>query len=153
MKPEIERYIREHGDRYTDEALRRELIAAGHDPAEVDAALLERRRTATGGQTVGKVAFVFYIVGGLVGAAGAVLLALIGLSAGGIGPAALFVVLFAVVYLAIGYGIVRLARSIRASGWAAALLTIILVPVFGILVYGTCMAAYTISGAGAAPGG
>jgi len=45
MRPEIETYLREHGARYTAEALRRELIAAGHDPEEVDAALRETEAT------------------------------------------------------------------------------------------------------------
>ena len=42
MKPEIESYLRDHGDRYTDEALRDQLLKAGHAPEEVDAALQER---------------------------------------------------------------------------------------------------------------
>ena len=41
MKPEIDAYLREHGARYTADALRSRLIAAGHDAAEVDAALRE----------------------------------------------------------------------------------------------------------------
>jgi hypothetical protein len=41
MRPEIEAYLREHGARYTTEALRRQLIAAGYDPADVDTALRE----------------------------------------------------------------------------------------------------------------
>src|SRR6188472_2717185 len=41
MKPEIETYLREYGDRYTREALRAQLVEAGHDPAEVDTALAE----------------------------------------------------------------------------------------------------------------
>ncbi|MGH2429699.1 MAG: hypothetical protein ACRDGV_12630 [Candidatus Limnocylindria bacterium] len=41
MRPEIEAYLREHGSKYTTEALRKQLIAAGHDPAEIDAALRE----------------------------------------------------------------------------------------------------------------
>jgi hypothetical protein len=41
MKPEIEAYLREHGGRYTTEALRRQLIDAGYDANEVDAALRE----------------------------------------------------------------------------------------------------------------
>jgi hypothetical protein len=41
MKPDIRRYFDEHGARYTHEALRQALLDAGHDPAEVDAALLE----------------------------------------------------------------------------------------------------------------
>lgn len=42
MKPEIESYLREHGDRYTDEAMRAQLLQAGHAPEDVDAALEER---------------------------------------------------------------------------------------------------------------
>ena len=41
MRPEIEAYLRTNGARYTTKALRRQLVRAGHDPAEVDAALLE----------------------------------------------------------------------------------------------------------------
>lgn len=41
MRPEIDAYLREHGARYTTESLRKQLISAGHDPAEVDAALRE----------------------------------------------------------------------------------------------------------------
>jgi lipopolysaccharide export LptBFGC system permease protein LptF len=39
MRPEIESYLRDNGARYTTKALRRQLITAGHDPAEIDAAL------------------------------------------------------------------------------------------------------------------
>jgi len=41
MRPEIEAYLRENGARYTTKALRTQLIQAGHDAAEVDAALRE----------------------------------------------------------------------------------------------------------------
>lgn len=41
MRPEIEAYLREHGATYNTEALRRQLIHAGYDPDEIDAALLE----------------------------------------------------------------------------------------------------------------
>jgi hypothetical protein len=41
MRPEIETYLRENGARYTTKALRQQLIQAGHDAAEVDAALQE----------------------------------------------------------------------------------------------------------------
>jgi hypothetical protein len=55
MEPDsdpIRAYIREHGDRYTTEAMRRELIARGHDPARVDAALRDRdaTRSTIGGE-------------------------------------------------------------------------------------------------------
>jgi hypothetical protein len=39
MDPEIKRYLDQHGATYTPEALRKGLLDAGYDPAEVDAAL------------------------------------------------------------------------------------------------------------------
>lgn len=39
MDPKIGDYIREHAGTYTREAIRAQLIAAGHDPERVDAAL------------------------------------------------------------------------------------------------------------------
>lgn len=39
MNPDIRRYLDEHGATYTREALRQGLIAAGHDPLEIDEAL------------------------------------------------------------------------------------------------------------------
>jgi hypothetical protein len=41
VKREIESYLAEHGDRYTAEALRQQLIEAHYDPVEVDEALRE----------------------------------------------------------------------------------------------------------------
>jgi hypothetical protein len=41
MKPEIRRYLDEHGDTYTTDALRQRLLDAGNSPEEVDAALRE----------------------------------------------------------------------------------------------------------------
>ena len=41
MRPEIDAYLRTNGAKYTTKALRAQLIRAGHDPAEVDAALQE----------------------------------------------------------------------------------------------------------------
>ena len=43
MQPEIRRYLEEHGETYTTDALRDGLLGAGHDAAEVDAALREWR--------------------------------------------------------------------------------------------------------------
>jgi len=45
MRPEIEAYLREHGAKYTTEALRKQLITAGHDPAEIDTALRETQES------------------------------------------------------------------------------------------------------------
>ena len=48
MRPEIQEYLARHGREYTPEALRRGLVDAGHDPAEVDEALDEWRATGGG---------------------------------------------------------------------------------------------------------
>ncbi len=43
MDPDIKRYIEENQGTYTHKAIRRNLIQAGHDPAEVDEALRSLR--------------------------------------------------------------------------------------------------------------
>lgn len=48
MNPEIKRYLDDHGATYTRDALRASLIDAGHDPAAVDAALVQWEATRTG---------------------------------------------------------------------------------------------------------
>jgi len=55
MKPEIEAYLREHGARYTSNALRQQLIAAGHDATEVEEALraTEATRASEASETRG----------------------------------------------------------------------------------------------------
>lgn len=50
MNPEIKRYLDEHGATYAPEALRRQLLDAGYDPAEVDAALQEWTAHGAGAQ-------------------------------------------------------------------------------------------------------
>jgi hypothetical protein len=47
MNPQIKRYLDEHGATYTPEALRKGLLDAGYDPAEVDGALREWSASAT----------------------------------------------------------------------------------------------------------
>jgi hypothetical protein len=48
MNPEMRRYLDEHGTTYTPEALRKGLVDAGYDPAQVDAALAEWRAEPPG---------------------------------------------------------------------------------------------------------
>jgi hypothetical protein len=50
VNPEIKRYLDEHGATYTPEALRKGLLDAGYDPAEVDAALQAWRSERAGPQ-------------------------------------------------------------------------------------------------------
>lgn len=49
MDPKIGDYIREHRGTYTRVAMREQLIAAGHDPGQVDEALAQSERAATEG--------------------------------------------------------------------------------------------------------
>ena len=49
MNPEILRYIRSNRDTYTREAITRQLIAAGHDPAEIERAWESIEPTSQGG--------------------------------------------------------------------------------------------------------
>lgn len=53
MDPRIDDYIRVNRGTYNDQAIREQLIAAGHDPAEVDTALRETEaaRGARGAET------------------------------------------------------------------------------------------------------
>lgn len=48
MHPEIRQYLDEHGEEYTPDALRRALLAAGHDRSAVEAALAEWRQARSG---------------------------------------------------------------------------------------------------------
>jgi len=150
MRSEIDAYIREHGAKYTTDALRRQLIDAGHDPSEVDAAMREAASGAATrqGSAVADVARVLYAIGALVGALGAFLL----LSLSGFGAsfnAPLFIAVYAIAYLGLGYVLVRLVRAaasaFRIDGLGAVLLSIVLVPVFGLLMFGTCFAASNLA--------
>jgi hypothetical protein len=49
VNPDIERYLDEHGDTYTPEALRKGLLEAGHDAVAIDAAMREWQTRRTGG--------------------------------------------------------------------------------------------------------
>jgi hypothetical protein len=138
MRPEIEAYIREHGDRYTPEALRRALLEAGYEPTEVDAALRElaSRRAASAGN--GGRRSRFWLV--------AIALHLAALVVAGIWIANSasatyfgFVVTVLVVVLLIGLGISGLIgyRLLPRSGLAVALVVPL---VSALLLGGTCMA-------------
>jgi len=138
MRPEIDAYIHEHGDRYTPEALRRALLEAGYEPAEVDAALreMESRRAASaanGGQRSR-----FWLV-----AIGLHLAALVvaGIWIANSASASYFgfVVVILGVVLLIGLGISGLIGRwlIPRSGLAVALIVPLL---SALLLGGTCMA-------------
>ena len=163
MRPEIEAYLREHGARYTTDALRRELINAGHAPAEVDAALRETEGSrvanrpgaadAPRGSGLYETAWALYGIGAMFGAMGAALLLLILRGPPFTSPPLVFVALYAVAYLGLGYLVVRLVRwaasRFEIHGVVAVLLGLVLLPVYAALMFGTCVAALNL----ARPGG
>jgi uncharacterized membrane protein HdeD (DUF308 family) len=145
----IRDYIRANIATHTHDAIRAELIAAGHDPARIDTTWAEEWQAFTMDRSVGNLRSLglsLYVVCGLLGGAGA--LALAGF-ASGTTNAALFVIVFLVAYLAIGYGIVRLVvwgvRRFRLGGWQTALLGALLVPIYGALAFGTCLGSAALS--------
>ena len=144
MDPNIRDYIESMTGRYTPEAIRANLIAAGHDPAAVDAALaaLASEREASSGPGDGLLAeaWILFIVGGVTGLAGFGMASSFG--SGGSFP------IFAAGYLGIGFAIVLLLRwavpRFGIKGIWAGLLGLALIPIFGGLMFGTCVAAFAV---------
>ena len=138
MRPEIDAYIREHGDRYTPEALRRALLEAGYQPTDVDAALreMESRRAASAANGDRRSRFWLVAIGLHLAA-----LVVAGIWIANSASATYFgfVVVILGVVLLIGLGISGLIGRwlIPRSGLAVALI----VPLVSALVLGgTCMA-------------
>lgn len=139
MKPDIERYLAEHGDRYTTEALRRQLIDGGHDPADVDAALREwhERRGSGRLSQEERRRFLWWAIG--IHAAVLLLIAIWLVPTGGFAFGAGWTVLgFLAVVLVLGLAVsVPLGRGLLRSGLAVALV----VPVVSaLLIGGSCFA-------------
>lgn len=140
MRPEIEAYLRSNGAKYTTKALRAQLIHAGHDAAEVDAALAETE--AARAPELARVSalrgrfWMWVIVLNLVGLVVATIWAFQGSSRGYAGA----VPIVLGIALIIGLGISGLiGRSMLARGIATALI----VPViFTLILTGSCMAMF-----------
>ncbi len=142
----IDDYIRANRGTYTDEAIRDNLVSAGHDRSAVEAAFrrlgfepswnpLEDPGPA---MTLVTAAWIMFVVGGLAGLAGFSMAASFG--SGGSFP------IFLVAYVGIGLGIVLLLRwavpRFAIRGLWAGVLGVALVPIFGAVMFGTCIAAF-----------
>lgn len=140
MKPEIQHYLNEHGSTYTEPALRKALLDAGHDPADVDAGIAEweagnahagSRGTAARGQFT-RWSLLLHVATLLVVF---VLILLAADSAGGVLP---FGLVLAIV-LAIGWAISWLIGRTLLS--RTSLMVALIAPVISaLLIGGTCFA-------------
>jgi hypothetical protein len=148
MRPEIRRYLDQYGGTYTTKALRERLVQAGHDPAEVDAALEEWQAeiAASGGRESTRSAFRWWTVllhaGGLALVIGLLVLLVGNRVSAYIGIAAVILA----VMLAIGWGISFLiGRALLSrTGLAVALI----VPILSVLLIGGSCFALVIASAG-----
>ena len=141
----IEDYIKANRGTYTDQAIRENLVAAGHEPAAIDQAFArlgvvapaaQPRKPATGLVTF---AWSLFMVGGLFGLAG--------FGMGGSYIAGASVPLYLIVFAGVGLALIFLLRwavpRFGISGVGGWLIGLALVPIFGALLIGSCAAAFS----------
>jgi hypothetical protein len=171
MDPRIDEYIRSNRATYTREAIRAQLVSAGHDLADVDAAWdrveagsapsvlggwnprpPDSRGSALDASALPPFAMTLFLVGGIVGALGALLALGLQTSNGSGTYAVLVIVTYVVVYGGLGLGVVWLtrvaARRLAIRGVWAVLAGMALLPIFGFAMFGGCLAAFGVAGAG-----
>jgi hypothetical protein len=133
----IRDYIRANRDRYTKEAIRDQLLAAGHDQSAIDAAwqqvAAEEPPAAAQGKNLALYVWILYWLGGAV-IATITLLALLG-STGGSGFTA-FGVAWLVAYLALTFFPARAMARARPTGGIGLLGLIVLAPLVVVLIGG-----------------
>jgi hypothetical protein len=144
----IRTYIRANLATHTREAIYAALMAAGHEHGQIDAIWREEwqavgvEHAATG---LGWLSVILLVLGGIVGAFGA--LFIIGFNRPDNGP--MFLFLYGLSYVAIGYAIILLVgwsvRRFHLSGWWASLLGLALIPIYGILMFGACYATASLT--------
>jgi hypothetical protein len=172
MDPRIDEYIRSNRATYTREAIRAQLVNAGHDPADVDAAWdrveagpapsgpvgwnarpPDGRGSALDASALPPFAMTLFLVGGIVGALGALLALGLQTSINGIGTnAVLFIAIYVAVYGGVGLGVIWLtrlaARRMTIRGVWVVLAGMALLPIFGFAMFGGCLAAFGVAGTG-----
>jgi hypothetical protein len=137
-------YIQANRGTYTDQAIRENLVAAGHEPAAIDAAFAHLGVAAPAGQppmpATGLVTFawILFVIAGLIGLAG------FGFNGPDIsvGSAPIFVLAFG----GVGLALILLLRwaipRFGISGGGAWLIGLGLLPAFFALLYGSCAASF-----------
>ena len=152
MDSKIRDYVQANHDRYAPEAIRAQLIAAGHDPAAIDVALAafaSERAVTSAGRSPARtyVWFVFWILAvGILGLIG--LLFSVNHNPGKVPDIGLFGAGLLGGYLVLGYVIARwMSRRMvpsSAIGWVGAILLAPLV--FFVIAYGACVASSVLFG-------
>jgi hypothetical protein len=144
----IRDYIRANLATHTQVAIRSQLIAAGHAPERIDAIWAEEWPGFALERSVGNLRALslgLYVIGAIVGGLGALALAGFADSYGNSSLIPLFLIVYAVGYLGIGYALSRLVgwsvRRFRLGGWRTFLLGALLLPAYGALMFGGCFAA------------
>lgn len=140
MKLEIEEYLRSNGARYTSKALRQQLLHAGYEAPEVDAALQETEAArAPQFEETRALRSRFWWTAIALNAAGLVVATIWAFQ----GPSATYAGAVPIVlgfFLLIGLGISGLiGRSMLGRGIGVALLVPL---IFTVLLTGTCMAMF-----------
>jgi hypothetical protein len=146
----IRDYIQAYRDRYTREAIRGQLLAAGHSADDVDrtweelaATQPQPRRSRLNGVAI--FAIVLLVIGAAVGAFGALLITSLNTNYADGAAGGRFFLVYAVLYLGIGAILVWVANKIRASDTVQFVLGLLFVPIFIGLMFGTCFAAVNLT--------
>lgn len=144
----IRDYVRANLATHTREAIRTGLVAAGHAPERIDAVWAEEWQGFAVERSVGNLralSLSLYVVGGIIGGLGALAIAGFAGSYGNDSMIPIFLIVYAVGYVAIGYVLSRLVgwgvRRFRLGGWGTFLLGGLLIPAYGGLMFGGCAAA------------
>ena len=154
----IRDYIRANLATHTQEAIRGQLIAAGHSPERINVVLAEEWKGVALERSVGNLralSLTLYVVGAIIGGLGALAIAGFAGSYGNNSMIPVFLIVYAVGYLGIGYALSRLVgwgvRRFRLSGWRTFMLGVLLLPAYGALMFGGCFAAGWLARQVAAP--
>lgn len=139
MNPDIKRYLDQHGATYTPEALRKGLLDAGYDAADVDAALQTWQAEGSQPEAEGRQTFQRWALGLHVAALVAVFVLLVALKGtNAIGLALLGCAVLAVAML-IGWAISSLIGRALLPG-AGVIVALIVPAISALLLAGTCFA-------------
>jgi hypothetical protein len=144
----IREYIRANLSTHTHDAIRSQLLAAGHAPERIDAIWAEEWPGFALERSVGNLralSLSLYVVGAIIGGLGALALAGFMGSYGNTSMIPVFLIVYAVGYLGLGYALSRFvgwgARRFRLGGWRTILLGVLLIPAYGTLMFGGCLVA------------